>query len=59
MEMYNGKCTMENVQWKMYNGKCTMENVQCKINQTTYSMDGVERNRCPPKSCGYLNMRKK
>ena len=26
MEMYNGKCTMENVQWKMYNGKCTMEN---------------------------------
>ncbi|RMX52548.1 hypothetical protein pdam_00019792, partial [Pocillopora damicornis] len=22
-------------------------------------MDGVERNRCPPKSCGYLNMRKK
>jgi len=22
-------------------------------------MDGVERKRCPPKSCGYLNMRKK
>ncbi len=36
--MYNGQCTMYNVQWTMDNGQCIMYNVQCTIGDIGFSL---------------------